>query len=242
MKRAAAPLVCLALTGFLNASNLFTNSTFEAGTLTGWSVLTAPATGSPTDNDAFAVNDTDEDQDNGELPTVGPFAGSWYALSDTSGNRSPESAGLFQTVTIPLGTTSVILSAEIFVNDWCEFFSGGNVSSCGGGGEIGIWASGANPLSATPLDILYTADTTTGTGGTPNPYVTVNDNITGDVVPGTSYVIGIVETDTEGVINVGVDNFAVNAGSGTTPEPAMLLPTLAGLVTLIYRARRRARA
>jgi hypothetical protein len=242
MKRAVAPLICLALSGLLNASDLFTNSTFETGNLSGWSLITSPSTGTPTDNDAFAANDTDQDQDNGELPTAGPFQGSWYSLSDTSGNRSPESAGLYQTVTIPIGTTSVILSAEIFVNDWCEFLSGGALTSCGSGGEIGIWATGANPDTATPLHVLYTADTTTGTSGTPNPYVAVNDNITADVTPGTSYVIGVVESDTEGVINVGIDNFAVTASSGIAPEPAMLLPTLAGLGTLIYRARRRARA
>ena len=216
----------------LRASELFTNGGFETGDLTGWTVTSTPDSG-----DYFFADDTTITPDNG-YPTVGPYSGSWYAVNDSTYlGVFPESTALTQTVTIPVGTTDVMFSADIFVND----VYGSLYGSSGLGGEIAIWANGANPLTATPLFVLYgPTDTFQSDPGTPNAYVPVSMDITADVIAGTAYEFGVLESDSTGPIDVGVDNFSLAATS--VPEPAMLLPAgLLALGMLIFRARRRDR-
>jgi hypothetical protein len=135
-----------------------------------------------------------------------------------------------------VGTVDDLFSADIFVNDV--------FGSSGLGGEIAIWANGANPLLITPLYVIYGPSDTPLSGGAPNNYVVVSQDITGQVTAGTTYEIGVLESDSNGPINVGVDNFSLlaTAGSVSTPEPAMLLPTaLLAAGMFFYRARRKAR-
>lgn len=223
----------LALTASANAASvqLFNNSGFETGSLSGWTV--ASTAGS---DDAFFADNTTITPLNGDA-TVGPFAGNWYAVSDQSGLVTPETTTLYQSVTIPVGSTSDILSVEWFVND--------QFGTSGLGGEVAIWAAGANTLTATPLFVVLGPRDTAVVGGVPNPYVLGSRDITADVTAGTTYEIGVLERDSTGYINVGVDNFTLTATTGTvtTPEPGMLIPIgvmAAGM--LVYRARRKARA
>jgi hypothetical protein len=235
-----AALVC---SFSLQASELFTNGGFESGSLAGWFLIST----APPSDDLFYADNTTSDPVNTFLPTVGPYQGSWYAASDTSGLASPplESTAIYQSVTIPVGTTDVAFSGAIFVNDWCTYFSGGGSGSCsaGAGGEIAIWANGANPLTAVPIAVLYSADTSTGASGTPNPYTLVSTDVTSDLTAGLTYEIGALESDSTGLINVGIDSFSLVAtGSSGVPEPAMLIPTaLLGAGMLIVRARRKVR-
>jgi hypothetical protein len=123
----------------------------------------------------------------------------------------------------------------VFVND--------QFGSSGLGGEVDIWAAGANTLTTAPLFVVLGPSDTAVTGGEPNPYVLGQRDITADLTPGTTYEIGVLERDSTGPINVGVDNFALIASTTTTPEPGMLIPIglmAAGMLT--YRARRKARA
>lgn len=210
-------------------TQLIQNGGFESGTLTNW--ITNGTLGS---TDAFfADNSLVTPYGN---PTVGPNTGTWYAVSDSLNLIVPESTYLVQQVTIPVGTIDDVFSANIFVND--QF--GGS----GTGGEIAIWANGANPLTATPLYIIYGPADTPVSGGTPNPYVLVNQDITAHVTAGTTYQIGVLESDSTGPINVGVDDVSLIATAATgTPEPGMLLPMAvlaAGILS--YRARRRLRS
>lgn len=227
----AAVVGLLALTVSANASTmqLFTDPGFENG-LTGWTV--ASTAGS---DDAFFADNTTITPLNGN-PTVGPFAGNGYAVSDASGLVTPEMTTMYQSVTIPLAATTDILSVEWFVNDW-------NGSS-GLGGAVAIWAAGANTLTTAPLFVVIGPRDTSVSGGEPNPYVLAQRDITADLTPGTTYEIGVLERDSTGPINVGVDNFGliVSNATTTTPEPGMLLPIgvmAAGM--LVYRARRKAR-
>ncbi len=218
----------LAFAVSMNASQLFTDGGFESGggSLTGWTTTDSNADGS------FFADTTDTTPDTGE-PTVGPDTGSAYAVSDGFG---PGSYALTQTVTVNADEIDLVLSFDMFVNDW-------NGSS-GPGGEVAIWANGADPLTATPIAIIYTADTTV-TGGVPNPYLSESFDIAGDVTAGKKYVIGVVESSSTGLINVGVDDFSLveTRSSSTVPEPGMLFPTaLLAAGVLVYRARRKVRA
>jgi len=225
----ATVLCALALAVSANASTvqLFANPGFETGSLSGWTV--ASTAGS---DDSFFADNTSITPLNG-FPTVGAFAGSWYAVSDASGLVTPETTTLFQSVTIPVGTVQDILSIQWFVNDW----NGGG----SGFGEVAIWAAGANTLTTAPLFVVFGPRDTAVTGGAPNPYVGGPKDITADLTPGTTYEIGVLERDSTGPVNEGVDNFVLMASS--VPEPGMLLPLgamAAGM--LVYRARRKVRA
>jgi hypothetical protein len=206
------------------ASQLFTNGGFEAGSLSGWS--TGGTAGS---DDLFYADDSNISPLNG-FPTVGPDSGSWYAVSDMTGLVAPEASYLTQAVTIPKGF-DIVLSFDIFVNDV--------FGSSGTGGEVAIWANGANPLAATPLFVVYGPSDTAVSNGNPNRWLAVSLAVTADVTAGVTYQFGVLESDSTGPINVGVDNLSLV----TAPEPATLFPSallLAGL--LVYSARRKARA
>jgi hypothetical protein len=60
---------------------------------------------------------------------------------------------------------------------------------------------------------------------------------------GHSYEIAVIESDSTGTINFGVDNFSLNAtGSVVTPEPSMFFPVSLMAGFLVYYSRRRAQA
>ncbi len=197
-----------------NATELFTNGGFESGSLTGWTVTSTAGS-----DDSFTADDTSQTLLNG-WATAGPDTGSWYAVSDGSGLVVPETTALTQSVTIPVGTVTDVLSLDMFVNDQ---FGGSGL-----GGEVAIWASGVNTVTTAPLFIIFgPTDTTVASFGTGNPYVVLSTDVTGDLTAGTTYQIGVLEQDTSGPIEVGVDNFSLvtTAGTGGVPEPGMLLPT-----------------
>jgi hypothetical protein len=231
MKFRISIAVCgLLLAVSANATQLFTNGGFETnggfGSATFSSWLTGGTAGS--DDDFYADNGFTTTI-NG-FSTVGPFAGSWYAVTDDSGLVSPEESYIVQSVTIPVGF-DISFSGEMFVND--------QFGSSGSGAEIAIWAAGANPLTTAPLYVIQAFVDTGETGGAANPYVLYSQDITAQVTAGTTYEIGVLEEDATGPINVGVDSFSLVA----TPEPATLLPTaLLGAGILLYSLRRKVRA
>ena len=236
MKARLSVILCglsIALTA--NASELFVNGGFEANGGRGTTAFTSWLTGgtAASDDNFYADNTTDATPVNGN-PTVGPFAGTWYGVSDMSGLQSPESSYIVQLLTIPLGTTQVIFSGEMFVND---IFGGS-----GSGAEIGIWGAAANVLTTAPLFVIQ-AFVDTAVAGGPNPYVLYTLDVTAHVTPGTSYQVGVLEEDETGPINVGVDNFSLAAtGSLATPEPATLIPTaLLGAGIILFSLRRKVR-
>jgi hypothetical protein len=191
------------------AEELIINGGFESG-LSGWTNVDSidPSLGS-----FFA--DTDVVTPLNGYPTVGPFDGTGYAVSDSF---IPGTHALTQTFMAPVGVTSAVLSFEMFVDDE----SGGS----GTGGEVDLLSSGADPLTGTPLETFYTADTAVA-GGEPNPWVLTTVDITADLVGGTDYQLRFLESDATGPINVGVDAVSLDASAAAaTPEPSTLLSTL----------------
>jgi hypothetical protein len=207
---------------------LFTNPGFEAGNLSGWSLTSTAGS-----DDAFFASNAMITPLNG-FPTVGPAHGNWYAVSDMSGLVTPESTALVQTLTLPTGTTKAVLSLNMFVND--QFGAGGL------GGEVAIWKNGVNPLTTAPLFVVFGPTDTGVASGVPNPWVSLSKDITADLIVGTAYEIGVLESDQFGPINVGVDDFSLLATVATTPgvpEPSalLLLGSVAGLLVYQMRAR-----
>lgn len=161
-------LVALAAPRAVRAAELLTNGGFETGDFTGWTVTTDDTLG----NGGWYVTGATSTPLNG-FPTVGPASGTYYAVTDAF---EPGSRALTQTFTDPLGTTSLTLSGDIFVNDW--------YGSSGAGVDVAILAGGADPLTGTPIAVLYSADTAV-TAGVPNPWVPVNFDLTSLLLPAT---------------------------------------------------------
>ncbi|HXG25089.1 MAG TPA: hypothetical protein VNJ09_11080 [Chthonomonadales bacterium] len=108
-------VIAITLLGFTGvrhayAQELITNGDFETGTLAGW-IVTDLAGGSGT----WAIDDADGLTPISGNATVGPAAGLLYAVSDQEGLGTH---ALEQAFTVPAGALSVILSFDMFVNDW----------------------------------------------------------------------------------------------------------------------------
>jgi hypothetical protein len=223
MKKITALFLGLAFAAFADPLQLITNGNFGTGAFSGWTVTTNDTPG----NGGWFVTNASITPLNG-FPTVGPDGTTYYAVTDA---YEPGSRALTQSFTVPVGTTSVVLSGDIFVNDW---FGGS-----GTGGEVDVLAAGANPLTGTPIVIAYGPADTSVSGGVPNGWVPFSLNITADVTAGDSYELRVFESDSTGPINVGADNLSILATTPTpVPEPSavVLLSVVCGF--LIHRMRK----
>lgn len=95
--------------GQARAGELITNGGFETGTFLGWTEFDqAGGSGS------WFVSSSTTAPLSG-LSTVGPASGSFYAVTDQTG---PGAHVLLQSFTVAPGSSSVILSFDMFVNDY----------------------------------------------------------------------------------------------------------------------------
>jgi hypothetical protein len=220
MKARLSIIFCgLSLAFTASATQLFVNGGFETGDTTGW-VLT----NSVGSSGSFFVTSSAVTPLTGN-PTAGAGGGTYYAVSDQFG---PGSYALTQSFVDPIGTTSAILSFDVFVND--VFGLGGSL------GEVDLLAGGSNAITGIPISIFYSADTF-DVGGAPNPYVHISLNISSFMTPGQTYTIRAIDTDT-GPFNLGVDDFSLIATSAT-PEPGTMIPVAAAALLLAHRLRRK---
>jgi peptidoglycan hydrolase-like protein with peptidoglycan-binding domain len=189
---------------------LISDGGFESG-LTGWAVTSSAGSG----GSWFADSSTAAPLTGN--PTVGPFSGIGYAVTDQFG---PGVTALSQDYIVPAGTTSLTLSFDMFINDWAP--STGDETM-----EVLILSAGGNPVTgAGTLATLFSGDTVV-TGGEPNPYIAYDYSITG-YVPGDTYVLDFHEADTMYTMNVGLDDVSLVA----VPEPSSL-GVLLGILAVI---------
>ena len=214
---AATLFPMFALTSNVNAVELITNGGFEAG-LTGWTVTSSVGSGG-----SWSPDTTSSTPLTGN-PTVGPFSGTGYAVTDQFG---PGVNALSQDYTVPAGTTSLTLTFDMFINDWAG--SAGHESL-----DVLILGAGANPVTGSGTTLISTD--TLVTGGVPNPYIAHDFAITG-FVPGDTYILDYLEADTMFTMNVGLDNVSLEAA--VVPEPSSVALLLAALAAMGVIGRRR---
>ena len=222
MRYFPALISCTLLTGLTAKAGiqLLTNGDFETGSLAGWTVTSSVGSGGTwlPDNSIFTPLTGN--------PTVGPKSGKWYAVTDQFG---PGQNALSQSFAVPVGTTSVLLSFDMFINDWGPFFDLADEYM-----RFGVQAAGANPITGAFLALGTISGPELVTGGVPNPYVHYSLDLTSIAHAGGTYQLDFLESDTNFNMNVGVDNVSVSE----VPEPgsvALLASVLAGVIICARR-------
>lgn len=213
---------------------LINNGGFETGDFTGWTVVNRmPGHGS------FVIDDANGRTPISRRPTVGPAAGSYYAVSDQFG---PGTHALLQEFTVPTDAESVVLSYDMFVNNWAwqttinpSGLTHLPLSSRNQHGRVDILAAGSEPFDTTS-GVLGTFYLGADPGQDPHAYTHYDFDITDLVGAGGTFVVRFAETDNRWLFNMGVDNVSVAVAA--IPAPAAVVLGMIGLV-LVGRIRKR---
>lgn len=217
---------------------LIANGGFEAG-FTSWTV-TDLAGGSG----SWFIDDADGLTPSSGFATVGPAAGSFYAVTDQDG---PGTHALEQLFTVPGAASSVLLSFDMFVND--QSLVGPIVNPAG-------LDHNASPNQHARVDILTAAagafDTGAGVlanfylgvdaGANPHAYTSYSFDITALVGAGGTFKIRFAEVDDQFFFNQGVDNVSIEftPSNVVIPEPSTMLLVASGLAGLLWQRRKAA--
>src|SRR5262249_26210400 len=152
-------------------------------------------------------------------PTVGPASGPFYAVSDQQG---PGTHALIQNFTVPGAASSVVLTFQMFVNQYAT----GTIV-----GPQGLdYTGGANEHAR--VDLLFPPSTISlpGPGALPNRALATNPgtppnastpysfNITSLVGGGGTFRLRFAESDNQGYLNQGVDSVSIDFTA--VPEPS----------------------
>jgi hypothetical protein len=212
------------------ALELITNGDFEAGTV-GWLADEQPGS-----SGAFVLDNADGFTPISGRPTVGPAGGNFYAVSDQT---AAGATALLQPFTVPTNAPKVILSFDMFVNDWSNL------------GPI-VHPAGldftAVPNQHARVDLLVNGAPGLDTGaavlrnfylGVDVNFENINDythysfDITPQVKGGGTFLLRFAEVDNQSFLNQGVDNVSI----AVVPEPASLALLSAGVLPLLRRRR-----
>lgn len=235
-----ASAVChLFAIGALAASiELITNGNFEAGTFAGWTVVNQ--TGSfPGSNWFIDTPGTTTPASGMPTSSAGGFPhGSFYAVTDQVG---PGSHSLLQTFTVLPSTSSIILSFDMFNNNWDSgpFGTSQDFSIVPNQhARVDILTSGAGPFD-TGAGVLENFVL----GGTPvtspNPFTHFSFDVTSLLSSGGTFQLRFAEVDNQLFFNMGIDNVSIQETA--VPEPGSFILLLSGIcvTTLYHRLRKR---
>ncbi len=154
-----------------------------------------------------------------------------FALSDSGydeyGEFVPNQTALFQPFSVPSESTSVLLSLDMFVNDW----SGQPNYNAGQTARVDIIKADADKFSTSASAIVYNAYLGTDGGPSPNPFARREFELLPFVELGQDYLFRVMSISQEHWLNVGVDNISITA----VPEPrystaGLLIACLAGML------------
>ncbi len=236
MKTTLLLAASFALAAPVGAQELLINGNFETGDYTGWS-----ANALATSNGALNViaNGANTPLSNHATQT-NAGGGNFVSMTDQSG---PGAYDLRQSFVVPLGSVSVILTADHVATDWSG--SGGIVDPIGldhtgpanQHARVDLLVGTAALFSTAPADILATFYLGTDVGAPASWITSWTNDITALVTPGQTYIIRFGQVDNQGFFNQGVDNVSVFATA--VPEPATWAMMIAGFGLVGFAARRR---
>jgi hypothetical protein len=218
------------------ANELILNGGFENG-LTGWTTFSTNT--SVYSSNFYAASGTFSPISG--HPTPGPQAGNAYAVTDQTG---PSVQSLLQTFTVFPGAGSVVLTFDMFENNWAGVTSVNPVGLTEAGGinqhiRVDILTAAATALdtgSGVVGNLILGGVNTTGT-----PWAHYTFDISSLVAAGGTFQLRFAAVETQNYINLGVDNVSINATPSEVPEPATIFLIGTGLVGVAGRGLRRRR-
>jgi len=213
---------------------LLTNGGFETGSFAGWTPsILAGSSG------ALFIDTPGTTTPTSGLPTSlagGSPHGAFYAVTDMF---SPGTYSLTQTFFVPVLSSGLTLSFDLFANDTgggpfvhpsgLDFTSGGTLAP-NQHVRVDILTAAASPFDTGAGVILSLVAPFVDPGPIPNPFTTYSFSpaALGALAPGGTYQIRFGEVDNRGFLNMGVDN--VSLTSEVVPEPTSM--ALFGLTAL----------
>jgi hypothetical protein len=229
-----AVLCCACLARPAPAVELITNGNFETGALGPW-VVSDLATGT---GSWFIDDNLNLTTPISASATVGPAAGTFYAVSDQPGLGTHS---LTQTFVVAGPAQSVTLSFDMFVNDWSS--TGPIVDPIGldhrgpanQHGRVDILTAAAPPFD-TGAGVLANYYLGADAGPDPHVYTPYSFDITSVVGAGGTFQLRFAETDNQLFFNMGVDNVSIQ--STPVPEPASGALLMLGGLALARRRKR----
>jgi len=228
-------LLACSFAGLASSSQLILNGGFESGTLLDWTV--ANQTGSYTGSGYYVTSSTTTTQTSSS--TVGAKSGTYYAVSDSGGSAA---SILYQSFTVPTGPGTLTLSFNMFVDSGSAGSTpttpGLNLNTIPSQYGIVSLVSGTTNLFSTTTGDLQNFYEGVNSGTNPNAYTSYSDNITSLVSAGSTYILRFGEVNNVDVLNMGVDNVSIVFTPASTPEPASIFLTVAGLAGVFFWRKR----
>lgn len=234
--------LCAALTApAISAQELIKNGGFETGSLSSWQSVDQAGSG----GGFFARPDSG--QFDPFRSTVGPQLGSFYAVSDQNGTFDGSHA-LLQTFTVTAPASSVILSFDMFVDNYSQ--SGPatpnsldytvvpnqqarvDILSAGAGafdtdaGDLANFYQGSDPVTDPSID-------------NPHPYTHYSFDITSLVDGGGTFQLRFAEANNQDNLFQGVDNVSIFETPVPEASTTASLGLLLGMGGLVIAAKRK---
>jgi hypothetical protein len=216
------------------AIELLLNGNFETGSFSGWTVndllgssgsffVDAPGTTTPLSSHS----------------TIGSVAnGNFYAVTDQTG---PGTHALRQSFTVGAGTSSVVLSFDLFANDYDSgpIINPAGLTHTAGANQharvdILTASAGAFDVGSSVLSTYYLG---VDAGADPHPFTHYSFDITSLVGAGGTFQLRFAEVDNQGHFNLGVDNASIQASGvpDSASSASLLILSLASIVFIHRR-------
>src|SRR5262245_12116117 len=226
-----ASAVChlFAIAALADSIERITNGNFETGTFAGWTVVNQ--TGSSAGSNWF-IDTPGTTTPVSDMPTSsagGLPHGAFYAVTDQGG---PGSHSLLQTFTVLPFASSLILSFDMFNNNWdggpfgtsqdfnivpnqharVDILTGGAGPFDTGAGVVGNFFLGGTPVVTSP-----------------NPFTHFSFDVTSLLSSGGTFQLRFAEVDNQFFFNMGVDNVSIQeTQESVVPEPGSFILLLSG--------------